>query len=356
MLDRASSSHKRPLLRSLATAVPGHVLDQRDVADAADALFSGRMGNFERLKPVFENAGIARRYAACPADWYTRPNDWRERNDAYVRVSSELFVDAAGRALEQAGLGARDIDTIVTVSSTGIATPTIEARQMHAMGFRDTVRRVPVFGLGCAGGATGLSLAARLGMAEPGANILVVVIELCTLAFQYEETSKSNVVASALFGDGAAAAVLSTSGADALGEFEHMGEHTWPETLDIMGWRVDGNGLGVIFDRSIPAFVKKRLRAATLGFLDAHHLSLEDVGGFAFHPGGAKVLDALEAVFELDQGALNIERGVLHDYGNMSAPTVMFVLSRALEAQQGERCLISALGPGFTASYATLIT
>ncbi|MDH3741343.1 MAG: type III polyketide synthase [Hyphomicrobiales bacterium] len=349
------SSAKRPLLRALVTAVPANVLEQRDVAVAAEALFSGRMGNFKRLKPVFDNAGIARRYAACPADWYTRPNDWQTRNDAYVRVSCQLFAEAAGKALAEAGLTAAEIDTIVTVSSTGIATPTIEARQVHGLGFRDTVRRVPVFGLGCAGGATGVSLAARLAAAEPGSNVLVVVIELCTLAFQYQETSKSNVVASALFGDGAAAAIVSTAHGDALAEFEHTGEHTWPETLDIMGWRVDGNGLGVIFDRSIPAFVKQQMHAATLGFLENHDLSLGDIDGLAFHPGGAKVLDALEEVFALDQGVLNTERGVLHDYGNMSAPTVMFVLLRALQVRQGGRHLVSALGPGFTASYATLI-
>lgn len=349
------SLNKRPFLRALVTAVPPNVLEQRDVAVAAEALFSGRMGNFDRMKPVFDNAGIARRYAACPADWYTQPNDWQTRNDAYVRVSCELFAEATSNALDEAGLTAAEIDTIVTVSSTGIATPTIEVRRMHGLGFRDTVRRVPVFGLGCAGGATGLSLAARLAAAEPGSNVLVVVIELCTLAFQYEETSKSNVVASALFGDGAAAAVVSTANGDALGEFEHTGEHTWPETLDIMGWRVDGNGLGVIFDRSIPAFVKKQMHSATSGFLQDYDLSFDDVDGFAFHPGGAKVLDALEEVFALDQGVLNTERGVLHDYGNMSAPTVMFVLSRVLQAGQGGRHLISALGPGFTASYATLI-
>ena len=356
MLNRVTPTGKRALLRSLATAVPPHVLEQGDVAQAADALFSGRMANFERLKPVFDNAGIARRYSACAADWYTQPNDWRTRNDAYVRVSGELFIEVAEKALAKAGLTAAEVDTIVMVSSTGIATPTIEARHMHTLGFRDTVRRVPVFGLGCAGGATGLSLGARLAAAEPGSHVLVVVIELCTLAFQYEETSKSNVVASALFGDGAAAAVLSTAGDDALGEIEYAGEHTWPETLDIMGWRVDEAGLGVIFDRSIPAFVKKQLRSATLGFLEQHHLTLDDIDGFAFHPGGAKVLDALETVFELEQGALNIERGVLHDYGNMSAPTVMFVLSRALATGKTGRHLISALGPGFTASYATLVT
>ncbi|MGI9462955.1 MAG: type III polyketide synthase [Aestuariivirgaceae bacterium] len=355
MSHSKQSSGNRATVRSLATAVPDHALQQSDVAERVTELFGNRMGNFDRLKTAFKNAGIGTRYSARPADWYTQPHCWRERNDAYVAVSEELFRSATIKALGDARMRAGEIDTIVTVSSTGIATPTIEARQMHAMGFRDGVRRVPVFGLGCAGGVTGLSLAARLAAAEPGSNVLLVVIELCTLSFQYDELSKSNIIACALFGDGAAAAVLSTTGRTALGEIEHGGEHTWPDTLDIMGWRVDGGGLGVVFDRSIPDLVKNHMHSATCGFLDQHHLGFDDIGGFVFHPGGAKVLDALEDVFELNQGDLNTERDVLRDYGNMSAPTVLFVLDAALRRKSGVRHMLGSLGPGFTASYATLI-
>ncbi|MGI9464609.1 MAG: type III polyketide synthase [Aestuariivirgaceae bacterium] len=351
----AHASGSRPLLKSLANAVPDHLLAQGDVVHAVTDLFSPRMSNFEKLTPIFKNAGIDRRYSACPAEWYKQSRNWRERNDIYIAVSEKLFEDAAGKALADAQMVAEQIDMIVTVSSTGIATPTIEARQMHAMGFRETVHRVPVFGLGCAGGVTGLALASRLAAAEPGSNVLLVVIELCTLSFQYDELSKSNIVASALFGDGAAAAVISTKSTNPLGYVEHSGEHTWPDTLSIMGWQVDSRGLGVIFDRSIPDLVKGHMRSATLNFLERHQLSLNDIGGFAFHPGGAKVLDALEAAFELRQGELNKEREILRDFGNMSAPTVLFVLARALKQTQGARHLVSALGPGFTASYATLV-
>jgi len=342
------------MLNSLATAVPGHLLVQTDVAQAASELFCGRVGGFDRLRSVFDNAGIEKRYSACDVAWYTRPRDWRERNDVYIKVSSDLFRKAAGTALAAAQLEPGQVDTIVTVSSTGIATPTLEARQLNQMGFAETTRRVPVFGLGCAGGVTGLSLASRLAVAEPGSNVLLVVIELCTLSFQFNDTSKSNIVASALFGDGAGAVVISSRPRDPLGCIECSGEHTWPDTLDLMGWRVDANGLGVIFDRSIPDLVKNRMRSATCGFLASQGLALDDIGSFVFHPGGAKVLEAIEEVFELPQGELNKEREVLRNFGNMSAPTVLFVLEKALGQTQGKRHLISALGPGFTVTFATL--
>ena len=160
-----------------------------------------------------------------------------------------------------AGLAPRDIDTIVTVSSTGIATPSLEARALSRMGFRSDVTRVPVFGLGCAGGVSGFSIAARLAEARPGTNILLVVIELCTLASRPDSLTKANIVATALFGDGAAACVL-RAGDGGLAEIEAAGEYTWPETLDLMGWDVDPQGFGVIFARAIPPFVEANLRVA----------------------------------------------------------------------------------------------
>jgi alkylresorcinol/alkylpyrone synthase len=222
------------------------------------------------------------------------------------------------------------------------------------MGFRPDVQRVPVFGLGCAGGASGLSLAARLAQATPGSHVLLVVIELCTLAFRPDEMSKSNVIATALFGDGAAAAVLSTSG-QPMAVIEHAGEHTWPETTDIMGWRMDAEGFGAIFSRSIPELATTDLRPAADQFLARHGLALADVASFCFHPGGAKVIIALEQAFNLSAGQLQSERSVLRDFGNMSAPTVLFVLARELQAASAGRRFLSALGPGFTASFITML-
>lgn len=340
-------------LLSLSTAVPPHELHTSDVIREATSIFSGRHVDFERLMPVFGNSGIDRRFSVRPYEWFRDKQGWPERTAAFIEGACALFAAVTEPALAGAGLVPADIDTIVMVSSTGVATPSIEARMLSTLGFRPDVQRVPVFGLGCAGGVSGLSLAARLADASPGSHVLLVVIELCTLAFRPDEMSKSNIIATALFGDGAAAAVLSTKGA-AKGEIEHAGEHTWPGTTDVMGWRMDREGFGAIFSRSIPELATKDLRPAADGFLARNGLRLDDMASFCFHPGGAKVITALEEAFETEPGRLESERAVLKDYGNMSAPTVLFVLAREVAAPTPGRRFISALGPGFSASFITM--
>jgi alkylresorcinol/alkylpyrone synthase len=341
-------------LISLATAVPPNELRTPDVIREATSIFAGRHKDFERLMPVFGNSGIAKRYSVCPYEWFRSDQGWPERTAAFIEGASLLFAEVTRAALAQAGLTAAEIDAIVMVSSTGVATPSIEARMMDELGFRPDVQRTPVFGLGCAGGVSGLSLASRLARAAPGSKVLLVVIELCTLAFRPDEMSKSNIIATALFGDGAAAAVLSTTGR-ALADIEHAGEHTWPNTIDVMGWRTDREGFGAIFSRSIPELAETDLRPAADGFLTRHGLTLADTSSFCFHPGGAKVILALEQAFATGAGRLASERDVLENYGNMSAPTVLFVLARELETPTPGRRFVSALGPGFTASFITML-
>jgi alkylresorcinol/alkylpyrone synthase len=336
-------------LQSLATAVPPHILRQSDVADASRELFAGRFDGFERMARIFGTAGIVKRHAAMPIDWYQRPLGWPERNAAFLAAADELFVEAAGRALEDAGLKGRDVDTVVTATSTGIATPGVEARVLTRMGFREDVLRVPVFGLGCAAGVSGLSIASRLAEARPGTNVLFVTIELCTLSFRLDKLTKANMVATALFGDGAAACVL-RAGDGGIAEVGGGDCHTWPDTLDIMGWSVDPEGLGVIFAQAIPPFAEANLGPAMAGMLDRLDIERESVDRMVCHPGGTKVINALERAFELDQGTLDHERDVIADYGNMSAPTVLFVLERVLAAGANGRLVLSALGPGFTSA------
>lgn len=345
---------QQPKLLSLATAVPEHVVET-DMVRREFAKTFGRAGSlFEYLLPIFAHSGIRHRYSVCPPDWFYGKIGWPERTSEYMRGAKALFKTAARAALEKAGTTAREIDTIVTVSTTGIATPSLEAHVLSEMGFRTDVKRVPVFGLGCAGGVTGLSLAARLAAAEPGRKVLLVVIELCTLAFRMDELTKANIVATAIFGDGAAAAVLE-AGPGGLSAIEHMGEHTWPDSLDVMGWRIDPEGFGAIFSRDIPTLVAHDLRPVADDFLARHHLALDDIDTFSFHPGGAKVIAALEQAFKLEQGRLQDEREVLADYGNMSAATVLFVLEKGLKAKTKGRRLLATLGPGFTASFMTLL-
>jgi alkylresorcinol/alkylpyrone synthase len=341
-------------LLSLATASPPHQLPQDEVAQAAHSLFADRFPNFERLAPVFANTGIRMRQSVMPMDWYLTPRTWPERTEAYLSTGLDLFEAAARSALAEAGLTGGDIDIIVTVSSTGIATPSLEARAMGRLGFRSDAVRVPVFGLGCAGGASGLALAARLAAAQPDATVLFVALELCTLAFRLEGVGNADIVATALFGDGAAACVLK-SGAEGFATVAGHGEHTWPDTLDIMGWRVDPTGLGVIFAQAIPPFARRHLRPAMDQMLADQGLVVADIDRFVCHPGGVKVIDALEYSLGVGQGALDAEREVLAEHGNMSSPTVLYVLDRVRQRGLPPRSILTALGPGFTASTVTLM-
>jgi len=339
---------------SLATASPPHQLLQTEVLDVARRLFEPRFPQFERMAPVFGTAGVRARQAVMPIDWYLQPRGWPERAAAYGEGALELFIEAAQAALDEAGLTGAEIDAVVTVSSTGIATPSLEARAMGRLGLRADVQRAPVFGLGCAGGVTGLALASRLAAADPGSRVLFVCVEVCTLAFRMEgELTKADIVATALFGDGAGACVLK-AGEGGFAQVVGKAEHTWPDTLDIMGWRVDPQGLGVIFAQSIPPFARQHFRPAMDAMLIGQGLSVADIDRFICHPGGMKVIEALEASLDLGQGALDHERTVLSDHGNMSAPTVLFVLDRARRAGLTGRSVITALGPGFTASTVTL--
>jgi alkylresorcinol/alkylpyrone synthase len=340
-------------LMSLATSVPPHQFHQKQVLEAARSILAHRYEQFETLASLFANTGIRHRYGVKPIEWYLEPRGWPERTNAFLDGAEALFITAAQDAIARASLATNDVDTVVTVCSTGIATPTLEARLAGKMGFRADVSRVPVFGLGCAGGVSGLSVAARLAQSRPGTNVLLVVLELCTLAVRHDELTKANIVAASLFGDGAAALVL-RAGDGGSTRIEASGEKQWPDTLDIMGWSVDPEGFGVVFQRTIPDFVAAHLGPAVAEILSRMRLSDADIDRFICHPGGSKVIAALEQALSLDQGALDCERDVIADYGNMSAPTVLFVLERALAQGLPRRSLLTALGPGFTASCVAL--
>src|SRR5665213_3522613 len=262
---------------SLATAVPPYMFLQKDVLAAAWDVFGTRFPQFETLSSVFSNTGIVKRHGVKPFDWYLERRGWPERTEAFLEGAEALFVDAARKALASANLGGGDIDTVVTICSTGIATPSLEARVARQMGFRSGVTRVPVFGLGCAGGVSGLSIAARLAEARPGTNVLLVAVELCSLALRLDEFTKANIVAVSLFGDGAAAIILRAGDGGAT-QIESSGEYLWPDTLGIMGWNVDPEGFGVIFQRTIPDFVTAHLNPVVVQILANMQLTMADIG------------------------------------------------------------------------------
>jgi alkylresorcinol/alkylpyrone synthase len=340
-------------LLSLATALPPFSVTQDQAKAKARELFAGRKALFDRLGGVFDNAGIDQRSIVAPVDWYAGDHGWEARNSLYLEASERLFEEAAAGALAKAGLAAEDIDGVVSVSTTGIATPSLEARVGPRIGFRSDIRRVPVFGLGCAGGVSGLALAARLAAAEPGSRWLFVCVETCSISIRLDTDDPAALVATALFGDGAAAAIVSTTG-EGIATIGRSGERQWPDTLGIMGWRVEDPGLAVVFDRAIPPFVTKELAGAIDAILADMGLARSDIDRLCSHPGGAKVVTAIEEALALDPGSLDLEREVLRDHGNMSAPTVLFVAERLIARGLPERSLMTAFGPGFTCAALTL--
>lgn len=348
-----------PRLAAIATAVPRHAATQGEARALVARMFHGSEAGSERLLAVFDHSGIERRNLCMPLEWYTHEHTFEEQNTLYVEHALALGQQAAERALVRAGLTPRDLDHVVFVSTTGIATPSLDARLSLALRCRPECRRTPLWGLGCAGGVAGLARARDLALADRGARVLLVAVELCSLTFRLEDMDKRNLVATSLFADGAAAAVVTgaqAAHANGAASLELIGSHStlWPDTIGMMGWTVTGRGLHVVFSRDIPSFVRERVRPSLEGFLRDHGLSLEGTLHVAAHPGGAKVLEAYAEALGRPAAAFTHAREVLREYGNMSSPTCLFVLERQLasgEIGPGEPVLVSALGPGFAAEY-----
>lgn len=347
-------SPPNPSILSVATASPPNRVSQQVAKDFARAMFSGVYKDIERLLPVFDHSGVESRDFCVPPEWFYDDHTFTEKNDLYVENALDLSEKAARRAIDKAGVDASEIGAVFFISTTGLAVPSIDSLLMPRLGLSEHVRRVPVVGLGCAAGASGLGLASHYARAcAPGEYVLLVAVELCGLTFQKGDRSKANFVSTALFADGAAAVVLGreeAAGPELLGSYTT----TWRGTRDVMGFDVGEDGLKVLLSKSVPAVVYERM-PENLGLaLGSVGLSREDVQHFAIHPGGAKVLSAFEEVLGLEPGSLAVSREVLREQGNMSSVTVLFILERLLESGEcgpGEHGMISAMGPGFSAEH-----
>jgi len=361
-----------PTLAGLSTAAPAHVLLQGEIKPFVTALFRESLGkDVNRLGAVFDAAEIRTRHVAMPLAWFERDHGFAEKNAAYVEAALELAARAASSCLDRAGVTASDVDHIVLASTTGLATPSLDARLVNQLGFRGDCKRTPLWGLGCAGGAAGLARAAEFALADPEALVLFVAVELCSLTFQRNDFSRENFVATALFADGAAAVLLAGSAATSKlnghGPLGHApaaprlevvcaASRMRPDSLDVMGWDVNDDGLKVVFSRDIPRLVAEWVGPEMASFLAQRGLAWSDISHLAFHPGGPKVLRSYQEELGLPALALEASREVLATYGNMSSPTCLFVLERLLEqgVSPGERILVAALGPGFAAEMVLL--
>ncbi len=336
-------------IAALGTAVPEHVVGPAQAQAFARRRFAALPG-LERLLPAFDNTGIATRHLVRPLSWFEEPRSFAEKNAVWASSARALGRDAAGAALARYRGDRRELGAIVWVTSTGIATPSLDARLVQDLGLSRSIARVPIWGLGCAGGAAGLARAAALceGLRRP---VLLVAAEICSATFVGEDCSTSNLVATALFGDGAAAAVL-TPTADGSGDGPHvLGGHAQliDDSEDVMGWTLRDGGLQVRFARSIPSIVREVLPGFVRDAAAAVGVSPESIAHFVLHPGGAKVITAYRDALGLDEDQLSSARAVLRDFGNMSSPTALFVLDHHLRRGARGLGMVIGLGPGFCA-------
>lgn len=346
-----------PKLVAVATAVPPYQISQAYARDFTSRLFMGDLADVDRYLTVFEHAQIATRYLSAPPEWFDVPHSLGEANDMYIDMATQLGEQVARQCLAQAGLAPTDVDHLIFVSTTGLASPSLDTRLIALLGMRRDTRRTPVWGLGCAGGLGGLERAEEYVRAQPTHRALLVTVELCSLTLQWNDRSKRNLVALSLFGDGAAAVLVegdTVKRRDAQQGLQIRGTRStlFPDSLDLMGWDIVDEGFRVVFGAGIPQVVTRHYRELATEFLALHDLVPDGIQHHIYHPGGAKVLHAYEVALGLDPQALDHSRAVLRDYGNMSSATVFFVLDRFLRSgtiKSGEKGLLCVFGPGFAA-------
>lgn len=334
-------------LCSVATALPRHPITQAEVLDILAKAKGVALPT--RMAEILGNTGIDQRHIAMPPEYYFGERSWADRARVYEQTAADLFQEAAAQALDRAGLVAADIGQIVFISTTGTMTPSLPSRMIAAMGFATDTRCVPLFGYGCAGGVIGLGVAADLYCASPNKPVLLVSLELCSIAYDHARMDKKDMVALALFADGCAAAVI---GGEQGPELSAFANHVWPDTLDMMGWEIGDTGFDLVLARDIPLFVNSHFAPVCDAFLSTQGLSKADISEPACHPGGGRVVDALAEYFGDD---LEATRNVLRQHGNMSSPTALFVLETLLAAGPiSKPTLMTALGPGFVGAMGLL--
>lgn len=323
---------------SVGTAVPAHVIAREEARAAAARIFAGLAGR-DRLLGVFDRSGVESRRFSFPLEYYERPRGFGERNDDYIRMAVEL----GAAAVRNAEVDPAGVDHLVFVTTTGLATPSIDARLVGRVGFSARIRRTPIYGVGCAGGVLGLARAAEL--ARTGARVLLLSVELPGQTFDPEDVSKRNLVASAIFGEGAAAVLVGQGPGPWIVDSESV---LLPGTTGAMGWAFQDGGPRLVLSPGIPGLIRRHVGAEVRGFLGRNGLSPNKVR-IAAHPGGPKVLEAIRAALGLESRALDPSRRLLRAFGNLSSASVLFILKDLLrQARSGEAILVLGVGPGFS--------
>jgi len=349
-----------PILASIGTALPPYEFKQEETRDFARKIFSNAFKDLERLLKVFQSAEIEKRYFCKPLSWFEQQHSWEEKNALYIENALCLGAQAITNCLRKVKMLPSDIDIFIFVTSTGIATPSMDAYLYNLLGMKPSIIRMPLWGLGCAGGVSGISRARELATAYPESKILVCCVELAGFSFILNDYSKANLIATSLFADGAGAALIigdkikdlsyTEDNEKRMPQILDSQSYLWSDSLDIMGWNVQNEGLMVVFSRDIPSLVTQSAKSQVESFIQGHQLTLKDISRYITHPGGMKVLKAYETALNLKPNDLAIARDVLKNHGNMSSATVFYILEKELNKRHNpdEYGIILALGPGFS--------
>jgi alkylresorcinol/alkylpyrone synthase len=343
---------------SVGKAFPANYYDQETLLAALKRSWGQRYHNPARLEALHRNVLVGGRHLALPLERYDHLASWGEANDAWIEVAQQTGEIAIREALELAGMDVSDIGVFVFVTVTGLATPSIDALLMNRLGLSADVRRVPIFGLGCVGGTAGVARAADLLHGFPDKAALLLSVELCSLTLQREDLSVANLIATGLFGDGAAAAIVVGERRPERGPVVVASRSVfYPDTEEYMGWKISEKGFGIVLSADVPKVVKQHVRNDVDRFLEDHGLERSDISRWISHPGGPRVLEAMQEALELPDAALELSWRTLREIGNVSSTSVLLVLKQTLEEyppEPGAYGLMLAMGPGFCSEFVLL--
>ena len=345
-------------IASAASAFPQHYYSQEMLLEALQNYWGKQIENPHVLRRLHKHVGVDGRFLSLPKEEYLEMKTWGEANRHWIRTAKELGEKAIVGALAGAGLPARNLGAIFFVSVTGISSPSIDALLINQMGLCRNIRRTPIFGLGCVAGAAGISRAADYVRAYPGQVAVVLSVELCSLTLQREDVSMANLISAGLFGDGAAAVIV--AGAECgLGGPQILATRSvfYPDTEEMMGWDISERGFRIVLSREIPKLVRENLARDLDDFLAERGLTRADIGSWALHTGGPKILEATQDALGLKNGELDVSWECLRRTGNLSSASVLGVLEEVMKNRRpepGTIGLLAAMGPGFCSEFVLL--
>jgi alkylresorcinol/alkylpyrone synthase len=344
-------TRETPSVSSVAVEFPSHRHSQDEVITAL-ADFAGP--EFRRFAAT---SGVETRQLALPLSRYRQLSGFTEANDAYLEIALELGERALLSAFAKAEIEPSDVDVVFSTTVTGLTVPSLEARLMNRLGLRQDVKRVPLFGLGCVAGAAGTARVHDYLRAFPGQVAALLAVELCSLTVQREDRSIANLVASSLFGDGAAALIATGADRPAAGpKLLATRSRTYPDTEDVLGWNIGTDGFQIVLSVEIATVVEKYLGDDIRDFLADYGLATSDISRWVLHAAGPKVIDAVENVLDLPAEAFDLTRKSLRDNGNLSSVSVLDILRDTMTdpPPPGSFGLMIAMGPGFSAELVLL--